>query len=260
VRRLRRLIARRRERWDEGAFVIEGPDLVEAALDSGAEVEAIYVEATKLDQGDVVRLLERARDAEVRVVALAPGVLQRVADAATPQPLLASVRFALADLADLARLTTPGLVLVLDNVRDPGNAGTIIRSADAAGALAVVLSGDSVDPYNPKTLRASAGSIFHVPVVVATLEATLAHFAQRGVRRYATVVRGGTPYHEADLSGACVVVIGNESAGLDEDAVARCDESLSIPMAGRSESLNCGVAASLIAFEAWDQRRATTSP
>ncbi|MDE3139796.1 MAG: RNA methyltransferase [Acidobacteriota bacterium] len=260
MRRLRRLIARRRERWDEGAFVIEGPDLVEAALDSGAEVEAIYVEATRVDQGDVGRLLARARGAQVRVVALAPGVLQRVADAKTPQPLLASVRFARDDLGDLARLGTPGLVLVLDNVRDPGNAGTIIRSADAAGAVAVVLSGDSVDPYNPKTLRASAGSIFHVPVVVAPLEATLAHFGDRGVRRYATVVRGGTPYHEADLAGACVVVIGNESAGLDEDAVSLCDASLSIPMAGRSESLNCGVAASLIAFEALDQRRATTSP
>lgn len=256
VRRLRRLIAKRRERWDEGVCVIEGPDLIEAALDSGVEFEALFVDAAAVERDASSVLVERARRAHVRVVALAPGVLQRVADAQTPQPVLATVHFA---LSELSALTVPGLVLVLDNVRDPGNAGTIIRSADAAGAVAVVLSGDCVDPFNPKTLRASAGSVFHLPLVVAPLESTLAHFAARGARTFATVVRGGTSYRMADLSGACVVVIGNEATGLDDEAVARCDEALSIPMTGRSESLNAGVAASMIAFEALHQRSGTTS-
>ncbi|MBW4029497.1 MAG: RNA methyltransferase [Acidobacteria bacterium] len=255
MRRLRRLITKRRERWDEGVCVIEGPDLLEAALDGEAALEAVFVDGARTEHDDVANLLARVRRAHVRVVTLAPGVLERIADAQTPQPLLATVRFTLSELADVR---APGLVLVLDNVRDPGNAGTIIRSGEAAGAVAVVLSGDCVDPFNPKTLRASAGAVFHVPLVVASLEATLSHFAARGVRTFATVVRGGTPYRAADLSGACAVVIGNEATGLDEGAVARCDAALSIPMVGRSESLNAGVAASLIAFEALRQRGDTT--
>jgi TrmH family RNA methyltransferase len=137
--------------------------------------------------------------------------------------------------------------------------GTIIRSADAAGATAVVLSGQSVDPFNPKTLRASAGSIFHLPVVVASIEATLAHFAD--TQLLATVVRGGRSYRDVDFTVASVVVIGNEADGLDASTIDRCGQSISIPMEGRSESLNAGVAASLIAFEAlWQSRDAAKTP
>jgi TrmH family RNA methyltransferase len=256
VRRLRRLVRKRAERWDEGVCVIEGPDLIEAALDSGVDFEALYVDAASVDDVTVVAVIERARRAGVGVFCLDTGVLENVADAKTPQPLIAAVHFRVVTLSDI---DASGLVLVLDNVRDPGNAGTIIRSADAAGAVAVVLTGDSVDPFNPKTLRASAGSAFHVSIVMASFDETLSHFRDLGVRSYATVVHGGTPFRRTDLSGPCVVVIGNESAGLDATTVAQCDESLTIPMAGRSESLNAGVAASLIAFEALRQRSDTTS-
>jgi len=256
VRRLRRLVRKRAERWDEGVCVIEGPDLIDAALESGVTFEALYVDRSFVDDPEVAALLTRARHAGVDVFSLERAVLENVSDTKSPQPVLACVHFALATLDDLA---TDGVVVVLDNLRDPGNAGTIIRSADAAGASAVVLSGESVDPFNPKTLRASAGSVFHLPVVMAGLEETLAHFAAARMRSFATVVRGGTPYRDADLSGPCLVVIGNEAAGLDEAAVARCDEKVTIPMAGRSESLNAAVAASLIVFEALHQRRGTTS-
>jgi len=256
VRRLRRLLHKRALRWSEGVCVIEGPDLVAAALSSGAEFEALFVDGSSLGDTDVSALCDRAQSDGVRVFSLTPGVIDKVADAQTPQPLLATVRLRVNELDDLAGT---GLVLVLDNVRDPGNAGTIIRSADAAGAVAVVFTGECVDPFNPKTLRASAGSIFQVPVVVSTLERTVAHFRAVGARSYATVVRGGTPYRRADLSAGCVVVIGNEAAGLDAAARAQCDEELSIEMVGRSESLNAGVAASLIAFEALAQRRGTTN-
>ena len=256
MRRLRRLVRRRAERWDEGVCVIEGPDLIDAALESGVTFEALYVDVAFVDEPAVAATVERAFAAGVSVFSLDPGVIENVADAKTPQPLLAVVRFVVADLASVG---SDGLVLVLDNVRDPGNAGTIIRSGDAAGAVAIVMSGDCVDPFNPKTLRASAGSVFHVPLVVADLAATLSHFRSAGVRSYATVVDGGTAYRTADLSGPCVVVIGNESTGLSDAAAAACDERLTIPMAGRAESLNAGVAASLIAFEALHQRGGTTS-
>ncbi|MFI5035209.1 MAG: TrmH family RNA methyltransferase [Acidimicrobiales bacterium] len=252
MRRLRRLVQKRSLRWSEGVCVVEGPDLVEAALATGHEVEALYVDDAASQDRRIADVLERASAAGVAVYRLAAGVLDRVADTATPQPILAAVRFVAPGLETLG---TGGLTLVLHDVRDPGNVGTVIRSADAAGADAVVLTGHSVDPYNPKTLRATAGSIFHLPVAVTGLAELTGHLRSRGVVSWAAVVRGGTPYGTAALGGSVAVVIGNESGGLDDDALRSCDERLSIPMVGRGESLNLGVAASLVAFEALRQRQ-----
>jgi RNA methyltransferase, TrmH family len=251
VRRLRRLVQKRSLRWSEGVCVLEGPDLVEAALDSGVEFEAVYVDAAALHVAVIDALTTKAASLGVRVFALAEGVVEKIADAQTPQPVVAAVRF---EQRDVASLPTAGLTLVLHDLRDPGNVGTIIRSADASGVTAVVITGQSVDPFNPKTLRASAGSIFHLPVVVSSLEATLSHFAGEA-QLLATVVRGGQSHREVDFTKSSIVVIGNEADGLDVSTIARCDQTISIPMDGRSESLNAGVAASLIAFEALFQRR-----
>lgn len=235
--------------------VLEGPDLLEAALASDAEFEALYVGADASTGVERSRALAEA--AGVRIFTLAPEVLERIADATTPQPLLAVVRL---PVRDVALVPATGLILVLHDVRDPGNAGTIIRSADAAGATAVILTGQSVDPTNPKTLRATAGSIFHLPVAVAELDLVLGHFAGLGMSTYATVVRGGQDVREIDLTVPSLVVIGNESQGLDESSIAACGQTLTIPMAGRSESLNAGVAASLIAFEAlWQHQDAAAA-
>lgn len=222
---------------------------MEAALASGVEFEAIYVDATALDVTSIQTLTQRAGDAGVRVFALSEGVVEKIADAQTPQPVLAAVRFEQPDVTSVAKA---GLIVVLHELRDPGNVGTIIRSADAAGATAVVLTGQSVDPFNPKTLRASAGSIFHLPVLVASIDAALAYFSD--TQLLATVVRGGRSHREVDFSMPSVVVIGNEADGLDAATIERCATTISIPMDGRSESLNAGVAASLIAFEALWQR------
>ncbi len=236
--------------------MLEGPDLVEAALESGAEFEALYVDAASLEDVSISRVTQRAQQYGVRVFSLAAGVLEKVADAQTPQPILAAVRFEQRHVTTLPKV---GLVLVLHDLRDPGNVGTIIRSADAVGATALVLSGQSVDPYNPKTLRASAGSIFHLPVVVASIEATLSYF--EGAQVLASVVRGGRSHRDVDFTKLSVVLIGNEANGLDAVTIGLCDETISIPMDGRSESLNAGVAASLIAFEAlWQREDAKATP
>ena len=244
-------------RWSEGVCVLEGPDLVSAALAAGVEFEALSVAAAASRDREIESLTSHAHDRGVRVFSLGPGVLGRVADAQTPQPVLAAVRF---DVTAIETLPVNGLVLVLHDLRDPGNAGTIVRSADAAGVSAVVFTGQSVDPYNPKTLRATAGSVFHLPVAVATLEETLAHFHHAGVASYATVVRGAANYRDVDFSGRAVVVIGNEATGLDAESLAQCRSSVSIPMRGGAESLNAGVAASIIAFEALRQREDAAAP
>jgi TrmH family RNA methyltransferase len=238
--------------------VLEGPDLVLAALNTSIEFEAIYVDAKEFSRVDVAALRFRAAARGVRVYALAPGVLERIADAATPQPVLGAIRLPLARVEDMA---CTGLVLVLHDVRDPGNAGTLIRSADAAGVTGIVFTGQSVDPFNPKTLRATAGSIFHVPVAVDSLDTTLDSFAARGATTLAGVVRGGVSHRRVDFSKPTVVVIGNEASGLDESSVLRCHGTVTIEMSGASESLNAGVAGSLIAFQAlWQRQDMTPAP
>lgn len=251
MRRLRRLIEKRSLRWSERICVIEGPDLVDAALAHGAEFEAIYVDAALMVPSALAALVERAGRGGVRIFGLAPGVLEGVADARTPQPVLGAIRL---PLSEVTNIEVAGLTLVLHDLRDPGNVGTIIRSADASGATAVVVTGQSVDPFNPKVLRATAGSIFRVAVAVCDLSEALGHFSGGGARVVGTAVHGGTALRRVDFGSPTVVVIGNEATGLNRETLDRCDETLSIPMAGQCESLNAAVAASLIAFEALAQR------
>jgi TrmH family RNA methyltransferase len=235
--------------------VLEGPDLIEAALDAHVEFEALYVDLPAIGETKIAALSAHAEAQGVRVFSLDAGVLEKLADAQTPQPVLAAVRL---PRSELDQIPLTGLVLVLHEVRDPGNAGTIIRSADAAGVSGVIMTGQSVDPFNPKTLRATAGSIFHLPVVVTSLDSALAYFGERRVPILASVVRGASSHRLVDFTQPTVVIIGNEAEGLDATVIDRCDGAITIPMAGRSESLNAGVAASLIAFEAFWQRQDST--
>lgn len=178
------------------------------------------------------------------VFELAPNVIERVATTEAPQPVLAVVRQRIAVLP-----TGADFVMVAHQLADPGNAGTIIRSAEAAGAQAVVFTPGSVDPFNPKVVRATAGSLFRVPVVVAELSALSAS----GLRVLATSSHHGTAYTDADLTGAVALVVGNEAHGVPDDAAV--DGWLTIPHAGAAESLNVAMAAAVLAFEVARQRR-----
>lgn len=189
----------------------------------------------------------------VRVFELAPGVLARVADTVTPQPVLAVV--GLAGLG-LESLEGADAVVVCASVRDPGNAGTVVRCADAAGFGAVVFCDDSVDPYNPKAVRASAGSIVHVPVVVADRAAdTLDALRGHGLRVLGAVARGGEDYARVDWRPPSAIVLGNEASGLSPQVVGALDGAVSVPMAGRAESLNVGMSCAVLCFELRRQRR-----
>lgn len=254
VRRLRRLLHKRVTRWAERTFVVEGVELVRTALASGAVPEALYV-AAEGGRG-VAELAEATAALGVRVWELAPGVVAKVADTVTPQPVLAV--FPMVD-RDPTTLAGGQLVVVLDDVRDPGNAGTVLRTADGAGADAVVFSGGTVDPYNPKTVRSSAGSVFHVPLVVAgQTHQLLEQVGSFGYRRLGAVVRGGQDYATVDWARPTALVLGNEAAGLADGLPL--DGTVGIPMAGRAESLNVGMAGAVLCFEALRQRRAGEPP
>jgi TrmH family RNA methyltransferase len=236
----------------EGAFVVEGVKLLVSALDGVAPVEAIFVDDRARSTPDVAAVLDAARQRGIRVFDLAPGVLERVADTVTPQPVLAVVEMPRATLDELAGST---FVVVCVDVRDPGNAGAVIRVAHAAGAQAVVCCEGTVDPFNPKTVRASAGSVLHVPVVVAgDAGEVLDTLGGQGLRRLAAVSRGGTAYTEVDLASPFALVLGNEANGLPPQLEERLDTLVTIPMGGGAESLNVSTAAAVLCFEAARRR------
>jgi TrmH family RNA methyltransferase len=171
---------------------------------------------------------------------LADGVLERVASTERPQPNLAVVR-----IPDRRHdLGTATFVVVADQLADPGNLGTILRSAEAAGVDAVVLTPGSVDPFNPKVVRASAGALFHVPVV----DAGLAEVRAAGLRLLGTSSHQGDRHTETDWSGRIALVLGNEAHGLPDDAPV--DGWVRIEHRGRAESLNVAMAATVLVFEA----------
>jgi TrmH family RNA methyltransferase len=257
IRRLRRLSGRRGARHDEGAFILEGPTLVGEALASAARLEAVYAE-----EGQEEQLVEAARAAAVEVHLVEAGVLAGIGDVVTPRPILAVAPLSPADastiLVDGVQRGRPVLLLV--EVNDPGNLGTILRAAEAAGCAGVLCSQGTVDPWAPKTVRSSAGAILEVAVAfdVEPL-AVLAEAGRLGLLRAATVVHGGRAPDEIVLGGGCLLVLGSEAHGLPSELVDAADSGLTIPMDGRAESLNVAMAASVMAFEALRQRRAEES-
>jgi TrmH family RNA methyltransferase len=214
--------------------------------------EALYVAAEARGIADVDALCAATLAAGSRVFPLARGVADRVADTVTPHPVFGI--FAMTDV-DLARLPAPTLAVVCVDVRDPGNAGTVLRTCDAAGVDVVICAAGTVDPFNPKTVRSSAGSIFHVAVVVSPeVDPAIGWLRNAGLTVYGTSPTG-TDYSAADLSQPSAFVLGNESAGLPEALRAGLDATLAIPMGGRAESLNVGVTCAVLCFEAQRQRR-----
>lgn len=226
----------------------EGPTLVSDALAAGAPVEGVYVEGDGFPE-----VCEVADRAGVPVHRTVPGALESALSTSTPQAVAAVVGFG-PDADD--RLAEAEFLLVLAEVGDPGNAGALLRVAEATGADAVVLTTGAVDPYNPKVVRASAGSIFRVPLVVADADEVLRDLSVRRVQRVGTVPSGGRLHDSIDYTVPTALVLGNEAEGVPAPLRPRLDVEVSIPMEGEAESLNVATAAAVVAFEAAKQRRA----
>lgn len=246
-------------RASEGAFVAEGTKVVAAALGSGAAVESLYLAPEAERQEAIGELVARALDGGARVFELGPGLMEKVADAVTPQPVCAVVEMLdrpLAELLSAGGRSGNRLVLCCVDVRDPGNLGAIIRSAGAAGADGLVWCTGTADPYSPKTVRASAGSLFELPLADGGgADEALAAISAAGFKTVATTARGGTDYATAALEGDIALVLGNEASGLPDELASRLDERVSIPMAGRTESLNVAMTATILCHEIARRRR-----
>lgn len=218
--------------------MVEGPGLIATAHAAGWHLEAVFVANGEWSYQP---------PEGVPVFELAAGVMEKVASTDTPQAALAAVS---RRTSGLDALTDATFVVVGDRVSDPGNAGTLLRSAEAAGADAVVFTSGSVDVFNTKVVRSSAGALFHVPVVT---DVALADVAAGGsLRVLGTSSHRGTRYTDVDLTVATAVVVGNEAHGLPDDAPV--DGWITIPHHGRAESLNVAMAATVLAFEVARQR------
>ena len=238
---------KRSERQAEGVFVAEGVTLLREALDAGVVPESVFYAP-----GAPMDLVHAASAAGAAIYLLGDGVMGAVSDTVTPQPVCSVMPLR---NTPLTALPADGVVVVAVDVRDPGNVGTLIRSAAAAGAAGVVLCEGCVELHNPKTVRSTAGALFRIPVVTSVgVDDALAGLGAAGRRRFAAVARDGVDYALADLTRPLAIVMGNESHGLPDD-LAGIDERITIPLPGPIESLNVGVATAVLCFEAARQAR-----
>jgi TrmH family RNA methyltransferase len=253
-------LTKRTFRQRERAFLAEGPQAVAEAIGSGARITDLFVTApARSRHADLVTAVAAAG---VPVHVVSGEVMDELAQTVTPQGLLAVCGFVDVPLAAVAA-QAPRLVALLANVRDPGNAGTVLRTADAAGAQAVVFADASVDPYNGKCVRASAGSLFHLPVVAGCgLEAAVAAMREAGLR---VVAADGGARHSIDdpdvqarLAEPTAWMFGNEAWGLPPELVALADEPVAVPIYGRAESLNLATAAAVCLYASARAQRVHT--
>jgi TrmH family RNA methyltransferase len=247
VRAARRLARPSSRARADGRFLLEGPEGIREALDAGHDPDSLL--ATERAAARHAGLVNLARQRGAKVAMVAEPVLAALAATTTPQGLVAVVPSVLTALGDLP--PAPRLVCVLAEVRDPGNAGTVLRAADAFGADAVVTTRGSVDPQSPKAARAAAGSLFHLPVVAGVAWPALrTALRERGLRLVGADPHAATTVDRAPLSEPVALVLGNEAHGLPAQVAADLDLIVRIPLAGRAESLNLAAAAAVLLYEA----------
>jgi TrmH family RNA methyltransferase len=250
LKELRRALAHP-GRGERSLAGIEGPNLLQEALRAGLRVDCVFAA-----QG-VEELLEGlALPPETEILLLPKELLDSALTTEAPQAIAALVEtpdWSWANVLGNRGKTAP-LVVVLAGVQDPGNLGTILRSAEAFGADGVLSLPGTVSAWNPKAVRASAGSVFRLPLVSASAEESFARLREAGATIWTTAVQGAKPAPEVDLAGAVALLIGNEGNGVPEDVAAQADGAVTIPCPGTVESLNAAVAASVLLYEASRQR------
>jgi RNA methyltransferase, TrmH family len=255
VKQLRQAFAHA-ERTEDGDCAVEGVRMMEEAIRSGLRFRAIFFKESAQNLAE--RLLPQI-GAHVETLLLPDKLFDGAVPSETPQGVAALVRLKEFSLDDLLERLQVGPLIVVVGVQDPGNLGTILRSAEAFGSAGAILGEGTVSSYNSKVIRASAGSIFRLPIVAAKsaggIEAILAKLRSRNVRLIATSSHKGTPLDQARLMGPAAILIGSEGSGLPRSLLAQVDEMIAIEHSAQVESLNAGVAGSIVLYEAARQRR-----
>ena len=246
----RRALSLKKKKYRDqyGEYLIEGPNLIKEAIKEKMEIISLFIRPDVREDGPDGEIFEETGLRDGTFI-LAQSLFKELSDTETPQGMIAEVKKPGTDLA-LKAVTSGGNIVVLDRLQDPGNIGTILRTADAAGFdLAVFIKGTG-DPYSSKVIRSAAGSLFRVPVFMAEdNEEVLRFIHDSGKLLIATAMDGDKAYYECDLSRDCAIVIGNEGNGVSEELLKRADMKIRIPMAGNTESLNASVAAGILMYE-----------
>lgn len=249
IKRLIQLRDKAKYREAEDVFIIEGSRMFrELPWDL---VREVYITEEALQKEEIQRYLD---ELSCPYEVVSGEVFTRISDTVTPQGILAVVKRMKYDLGDMIKGGNP-LLLMVEDIQDPGNLGTMFRTAEAAGVNGIIMSRDTVDIYNPKSIRSTMGSVFRMPFLyVDSLKSAISDLKHRDISVYAAALHHSLKYTEADYSAGCAVLIGNEGRGLRQETVKSASAAVSIPMAGSVESLNASVSAAVILYEAVRQR------
>lgn len=252
LKRIRKL-RQRKHRTEQRALFVEGIAPVWQAAESGATIEVVVTSPDLLTSERAASLVESLRGRGVEVVSVTGDAFASIADREHPSGLGAIVSIRERTLDDIV-LAADALVVALDEVGNPGNLGTVVRTADAAGAAAVVVAGAAADPWHPGAVKASMGTVFTTPVAGAELDELLAWARREGLGVVATSAHGRVGHWEVTYPDRCLLLFGSEATGLSEETLEAADEVVRIPQKGAASSLNLAVAAGIVIYEASKQR------
>lgn len=247
----------RREREETGLTIVDGAREILRALDAGVRVQTAFIAPDLLRTEDALSVDARLHDWP-SAIEVSPAVLAKVAFGDRSDGVVAIVEAPTRTLDDLGLPDDP-LILVVEGVEKPGNLGAVLRTADAAGAHAVIAADPRTDLFNPNAIRASIGTIFSVPVAAAATDVVLAWLATRGIRTVAAVVGAERQYTTVDLAGPLAIALGSEADGLSDAWLGAGITPIAIPMHGIADSLNVSIAAAVVLFEAVRQRSVATN-
>jgi TrmH family RNA methyltransferase len=251
--KLLKSLDRKKGRAETGLFLAEGARLAEEALNNGWVPASVLAGASALERPQTAALLARMKKAGARVLTASEKVLAAVSRKDNPQTVISSFKQRLSKLTDL-KAYGPHRWMALYEVRDPGNLGTIVRTADAAGCDAVLLIGQCCDPFSVEAVRATMGSLFALPIVPAKFDEFNAWRKKAGAQMVAASMHGKSAHDAVKYAERSVVLMGNEQAGLPKNVEAECDTLVRIPMMGKADSLNLASAASVMIYEVWRSR------
>ncbi len=247
-------LAEKKHRDALGAYLIEGPNLVREALQQGVRIQFIFTGAGALNQQQEIQdILSLAEDSDSAVCVLSEDCFAKIATSQTPQPIMAVAEKRTWQLRDV--FSPGGNVLVLDRIQDPGNLGTLLRTAEATGFAGALIVKGGADPYGPKAVRAGAGCVFRFPLLLCESPAEALDILAKQRKQVWTADMEGTPCYDAELAQNVAIVIGNEGNGADA-LFKENSGRVTVPMAGQTESLNAGIAAAILMYESLRQRAA----
>ena len=252
IKRLVRLRSRR-ERDRSGLFLVEGYRELRRAAAAGIELTEIYACPDLYLGGNEPALVEECVTGGAELVGVTEAPFRKASYRDRPEGLLAIARQFDVSLTHLELSDNP-LLLIVESIEKPGNLGTMLRTAEAAGADAVIVCDPATDPFNPNVVRASLGTIFEVPLAIAATSDAIFYLRERGIVSYAATPAATKPHFEADLTGRSALVIGSEQYGLTDVWLEQADERVTIPMPGSVDSLNAAMSAGILLFEAVRQR------